>query len=228
MSVTGGGFPTRDLTGVVERPTDARLSMIDQSLRPAKDRVLGAIARPMARRLPALWITLLSLVACSGAGLAAWRGLRWLSVGLWLGGRVLDGLDGLVARTRGEQSDLGGYFDMMADTIGYAAVPIGLAAGQGRAAAWAWCAVLLATFYVNTMSWTYLSAIAEKRAAGAAARGERASVHMPAGLIEGAETIVLFAVMLAWPDRAVAWFVVMAVLVVVTAGQRVRWAYRHL
>ena len=121
---------------------------------------------------------------------------------------------------------LGGCLDLMGDTVGYAAVPLGVAAAHGDARVWAACAVLLASFYLNTMSWTLLSAIAEKRRVGAGTRGEQTTIHMPAGLIEGAETIVLFSLMLALPDQALASFWVMAMLVAVTILQRVGWASR--
>lgn len=186
----------------------------------------------MAARLPDAvlpgHLTAMSFVACVGAGALAAGGLRWWALAAWLIGRFLDGLDGAVARRRGRSSDLGGYLDLMADTIGYAAVPIGLAVAQDDAAVWAACAVMLATFYVNTMSWTLLSAIAEKRSAGASARGERTSVHMPAGLVEGAETIVLFSLMLALPDQAQLLFWTMAALVAVTVVQRLVWARESL
>jgi len=202
--------------------------MIDRTLRTSKDRVIGPAARVVAGRIGPVWLTALSLAGGVGGGIAAGFGLRWQAVALWLLGRVFDGLDGAVAREADRQTDLGGYLDMMADTIGYAAVPIGIATAQASIGTWTWCAVLLATFYVNTMSWTYLSAIAEKRGSGAGETGERTTIHMPAGLVEGAETIVLFVVMLSFPDRAIWWFSAMAGLVGITVIQRVVWAVRNL
>ena len=202
--------------------------MIDHRLRAAKDRAVG----PLTTRLPGLVtpgrLTAASVVAGVTAGVLAAVGLRWWSLAVWLVGRVLDGIDGALARRRGRQSDLGGYFDLMGDTVGYAAVPLGIAAAHGDTQVWAACAVLLASFYLNTMSWTLLSAIAEKRSVGAGIRGERTTIHMPAGLIEGAETIVLFSLMLAVPDQALALFWVMSALVAVTILQRVVWASRSL
>lgn len=202
--------------------------MIDRALRTSKDRLLGPITRLAAGRVSPGWITTLSLAGGIGGGVAAGFGLRWQAVAVWLLGRAFDGLDGAVARDGDRQSDLGGYLDMMADTVGYAAVPIGIATAQGDIAVWTWCAVLLATFYANTMSWTYLAAIAEKRGIGAGQTGERTTIHMPTGLIEGAETIVLFVLMLSFPDVASGWFLTMAALVAVTVVQRIVWAVRHL
>lgn len=202
--------------------------MIDRTLRTTKDRVVGPAARMVAGHVGPGWLTMLSLAGGLGGGVAAGFGLRWEAVALWLLGRVFDGLDGAVARDGDRQSDLGGYMDMMADTVGYAAVPIGIATAQASVGTWTWCAVLLATFYANTMSWTYLAAIAEKRGDGAGATGERTTIHMPAGLVEGAETIVLFVLMLSFPDRAIWWFSAMAGLVGITVIQRVVWAVRSL
>ncbi|CAB4542626.1 MAG: CDP-alcohol phosphatidyltransferase family protein [Actinobacteria bacterium] len=202
--------------------------MIDDRLRVVKDRAL----EPFVRRLPSAAtpgrLTALSLAASLAAALLAAGGRVWWSLAAWLLGRLVDGFDGAVARRLGRSGDLGGYLDLMSDTVGYAAIPLGIAAGQDDSRVWIACAVLLAAYYVNALSWTLLSAIAEKRSAGAAARGERTSVHMPAGLVEGAETIVLVSAMLAFPRQATVLFSVMAALVAVTVVQRVVWAWRSL
>jgi phosphatidylglycerophosphate synthase len=202
--------------------------MIDRRLRAVKDRAVEPVAARIAGRVPPMALTVLAFVAGVSGGVAAGFGLRWTAVAVWLAGRVFDGLDGSVARRSGRQSDLGGYLDMLGDAIGYAAVPLGIAAAQDDPNTWVVCAVLLATFYVNTMSWTFLAAIAEKRGSGAIEQGEGTTIHMPAGLIEGAETIVLFTMMLAFPGRATELFLVMGALVAVTIGQRVVWAARNL
>lgn len=200
--------------------------MLDQRLRRTKEQVLGPLGAAVAPHVPPLALTLGGLVlTLAAAGLAA--GEVWLgALVLWLLGRLLDGLDGVVARRRGSAGDLGGMLDLVADTVGYAAVPLGVAAGLDERGAWVAVAVLLATFYVNAVTWTYLAALLEKRAAGAGATGELTSTTMPAGLVEGTETIVLFALLLAVPALAVATMWVMAAAVLVTAGQRVVWAAR--
>lgn len=200
--------------------------MLDQRLRRTKEKVLGPLGAAVAPHAPPLALTLGGLLlTLAAAGLAAveqWSG----ALVLWLLGRLLDGLDGVVARRRGAAGDLGGMLDLVADTVGYAAVPLGVAAGLDERGGWVAVAVLLATFYVNAVTWTYLAALLEKRAAGAGATGELTSTTMPAGLVEGTETIVLFALLLAVPGWAVATMVVMAVAVLATAAQRVVWAAR--
>ena len=146
--------------------------MIDQKLREAKDRAIDPVVRVLvARRVGPGWFTAAGLITSLAAGALAWRGLTWWALVAFLAGRVFDSVDGAVARHAGTASDLGGYLDQLADTIGYALVPLGLAAGAGTTAVWAGCAVLLASFYVNIVSWAYLSALAEKRGAGVAVQG---------------------------------------------------------
>lgn len=202
--------------------------MIDHRLRAAKDRLVDPVAARLPGVITAGRLTAMSLVAGLVAAVLAASGQHWWALGVWLAGRLLDGLDGALARRRGRQSDLGGYLDLVGDTVGYAAIPLGIAVSQDDPAVWAACAVLLGVFYVNAVAWTLLSATAEKRGLGAAARGERTTVHMPAGLVEGAETIVLYTLMLVLPGQALVLFWVMAVLVALTVLQRVAWARRSL
>ena len=132
----------------------------------------------------------------------------------------------MTART----SDAGGYLDMVVDVVVYAAIPVGVALGQGGAgtgrgdgtAVWVATAVLLASFSINTITWAYLSALLEKRGRGADRAGESTSVTMPPGLVEGTETIVAYTILLAWPAAAVPTMAVMAALTLVGAGLRTR------
>jgi phosphatidylglycerophosphate synthase len=167
------------------------------------------------------------LVGLAAVG-CAWA--RWYrcALGLWLLNRLLDGLDGLVARERGMQTDFGGYLDIMADFAVYAALPIGLYLSRPMAESAVALIVMFGSFYVNAASWMYLSAILEKRGAGARALGEVTSVAMPAGLIGATETIIFYAAFLIWPDRMAGLFTLMACLVMVGVGQRLCWAHGNL
>lgn len=202
--------------------------MLDLRLRPTKDRLLEPAAEALARHVAPLVLTAASLVVTLGAAGLAAVGLPLPALAAWLGGRLLDGLDGPVARRRGEASDLGGYLDMLADTVGYAAVPIGVAVGVDERATWIAVAVLLGVFFVNAISGTYLAAVLEKRGAGASATGEATTITMPPALVEGTETIVLFSLFVALPQWASWLFALMAALVAVNVVQRVAWARRNL
>ena len=202
--------------------------MLDTALRPFTERLLAPATRSPIGRLHPTLLTLVSLTTAVGAGLAAWQRGWAVAVVLWLVSRLADGLDGVVARRRGRTSDLGGLLDIVGDTVGYAIIPIGVAAGLDTRTGWVAVAVLLATFYVNAVSWTYLSAVLEKRAAGARAVGASTSVVMPRGVVEGAETFVFFTIALAVPSAAPTVFWVMAAAVVVTVVERLWWARRIL
>ncbi len=202
--------------------------MFDRALRTAKDRALRPTAQVATRIVGPLPLTLAAAAASVAAAVVASDGRTWPAVALWLASRVLDGLDGTVARLRSAATDLGGYLDIVLDTIGYAAVPLGVAWHVDDRSTWMAVALLLGSFYVNAISWAYLSAVLEKRSRGAASTGESTAVTMPGGLIEGAETIALFSGMLIWPQHAATWFVLMAAAVGFTIAQRVVFAVREL
>ena len=206
-------------------------SVFDQRLRPTKQRVLEPLVDHLGAIEP-IWLTALGLGLGLGAALAAALGSWWVALGLFQASRVADGIDGDLARAAGSNSDGGGYADIVADTTVFAAIPLGAAVGSDLDHIWPITAVLLGTFYLNIITWSYLAALLEKRSVQQLdmSRNEshRTSVLMPVGLIEGSESIVFFVVMLAlpgWLDRTM---VVMAVLVLVGAGLRFGNAQRQL
>ena len=202
--------------------------MLDLRLRPLKERLLEPAAARLARHVSANALTDMALVITLGAAGLAAAGQPIAAVAAWLLGRLFDGLDGSVARHRGAASDFGGYLDMVADTIGYAAVPIGVAVGIDQRSAWIAVSVLLGTFFINTISWSYVSAVLEKNGAGAAASGEMTTITMPPALVEGTETIVLFSLFIAFPQWSAGLFAAMAAMVAVNIVQRLAWARRNL
>lgn len=203
--------------------------MLDPVLRPVKDRVLFPLARAAAARLAPNTVTLLGLLLGLAAAALLLLPSYPLALLAWWANRLMDGIDGLVARSLGRSSDLGGYVDILGDFVVYAAVPIALVAGRPHhPAASLALSLMLASFYVNAASWMYLAALLEKRAGGAAARGEVTSVTMPAGLVGGAETIVLYTLFILFPGNLPAWFLLTAALTTATVVQRLLWASRNL
>lgn len=193
--------------------------MLDHRLRPFKERALRPIAALLVRHVPAGALTVMSFVLCVGAGVAAWREQSVVAVVCWLTGRLLDGLDGATARASGSVSDAGSYADFLLDSIGYAAVPIGIAFGAGDIATWQVVGLLLASFYINTVSLLMLSALLERRHASSEFVGQT-SVVLPKGLVEGTETIVFFTVALAFSSIARTVFIVMTFGVAISVIQR--------
>lgn len=200
--------------------------MFDPILRRAKDRALAPIARAFRRVEPGA-ITALALALGLGAAWAAWIGAFGPGLVLWLANRVLDGLDGAVARLRGDSTDLGGFLDLMADFVVYGAVPVAMALRPGADPALAPATVLLLmAFYVNAASWMVPAALLEKRGRGARDRGEPTSLILPEGLVAGGETVVFYALFFLFPDRQVALFQLMAGLTGFTVLQRILWGIR--
>ena len=204
--------------------------MLDDLLRPMKERVLTPLATAVGGQVHPMAVTLAAFALGLGAAAAAAVGANRAGLALWLANRVLDGFDGTLARAQGRQTDLGGYVDIVLDFVVYAAIPLGLVLGAppGPGTLALAALAMLASFYVNAASWMYLSAILERRGAGAVARGESTTVTMPRGLVGGTETIVLFALFFVLPTMQVRLFVLVTALVVATALQRLVWAIRRL
>lgn len=204
--------------------------MFDARLRQTKQWVFAPVV-DLVVSFPPLGLTVGGLVLGLAAAVAAADG-RWLiALVLFMANRTVDGLDGEVARVRAEASDDGGYADMVADTIVYAAIPLGAAAGSGIDHIWPLAAALVASFYVNTTTWAYLSALFEKRGRLAATPDTSphvTSIVMPPGLVEGSETVVFFAVMLAFPAWLDWTMGIMAAAVFLGAGLRFVGGYRRL
>ena len=177
--------------------------MFDAPLRrlidPLADRVGGLLAR---LGLGADAVT----VAGFAVGCGAWAALAWqrylLALALIAANRVLDGLDGAVARKLGP-TDLGGYLDITLDFLFYAGVPFFFAVGRPSEALPA-CFLVFA--FVGTGS-TFLAfaVFAAKRGLSTQKRGRKALYYL-GGLTEGAETIALFVAVCLWPG----WFAALA------------------
>lgn len=204
--------------------------MFDAALRPWKDRLLDPVARAMGPRVSPNAVSLAGFAVGLAAVALLLLGSRAGALPLWLLSRAIDGLDGALARVHGRQTDFGGYLDVLLDFVLYALVPLALVLGLPvvRARELLALSALLASFYVNAASWMYLAAVLEKRARGAADRGERTTVTMPGGIVEGAETILLYTLFLLFPAAIAPLFLAMAGLVLVTVAQRLAWAARSL
>jgi phosphatidylglycerophosphate synthase len=201
--------------------------MFDHLFRKYKDRALQPLTG-MVQDISPNTLTILAFVAGLACAGAAFYGTGLWVLALWLLNRLLDGLDGAVARLRGKQSDFGGYLDILLDFAIYAAVPIGLALHQPAVPTLIALIFLLGSFYINGASWMYLAAILEKRAQAAPLRGEKTTVVMPDGLIGAVATFIFYCAFCCWPQYLAPLFSMMAALTFFTAGQRLWWAWRNL
>jgi len=200
--------------------------MFDILLRPLKDKLLNPFARALGRLFSPTAVTLISLLIGAASAAAVFYGYLGTGLILWLLNRITDGLDGAVARVTGNSSDLGGYIDIMADFLIYAALPIAFALQSPAEGALIAAAVLLAAFYINAGAWMYLAALLEKR--GRASSREVTAVTMPEGLIGGTETVVFFTLFFLLPQFLVLLFYLMAALTLLAAAQRLIWAVKKL
>jgi len=210
--------------------------MLDKFTRTIKDRLLLPLVDAIPQRVTPGTITVASFVPGVAAALCAGVGMWGWGLGAFILNRILDGLDGLVARHRVSQSDFGGYLDIMVDFLVYTIVPVGVQIGAGSIEGAAESsrftpamplAILLGSFYVNAASWMYLSAVLEKRRTATRETGTT-SVAMPSGLVEGTETIGFYVLFFLFPRWTPVLFLVMAAGTLIGAGQRLLWARRTL
>lgn len=191
--------------------------MFDAKLRPLIDPPLNHVGRSLARLgIGANTVTLIGAAIGLAAGVAIANGLFWTGLGLIIANRLLDGLDGAIARATGP-SDFGGYLDIVADFAFYVAVPVGFgfAAADNLPAA----LVLVAAFTLTGISFLSFAVIAAKRGLETTAHGQK-SFFYNTGLAEGTETIMAFALMCVFPATFPVIAVVYAALCVVTVIQR--------
>lgn len=202
--------------------------MFDEWFRVHKERWLTPLAQLLAGRVTPLAVSLIALAFGLVSAFAASRHAWVTALLCWITNRFLDGFDGTLARVRQQQTDFGGYLDIVLDFVVYAAIPIGIAFALDTRTVWIATVVLLASWFVNAASWMYLAAVLERRGAGAAARNELTTVTMPRGLVAGTETVIFFCLFLLWPAHfaTLAW--VMTAGVAVGISQRLWWAAREL
>lgn len=157
----------------------------------------------------AIGLTIVPLLAC---------GRYEMALLVVLLNRLIDGLDGAIARQKGATS-FGGYLDIMCDMGFYAAVPLGFALARPDNALWA--ALLLASFVCTASSFLGRAVLANQRGEpDGAARGPKSFFHA-AGIVEGTETIIAFVLFCLFP-AAFPWLAgIFAVLCFWTAAARV-------
>ena len=193
---------------------------------PWLDRAGGALAR---RGVSANGVTIASFVLGAAAAGTIAVGHPWLALVPLLLSRLGDGLDGAVARAAPKGggttgTDLGGYLDVVLDFGFYALVPLGFVLLDPAANAVAG-ATLLAAFYFNGASFLAYALMAEKRGLPEGATGSKAFLYT-IGLMEGTETIVLFAAMCVLPELFAALAFAAAALTLVTTAARLALAWR--
>lgn len=193
--------------------------MFDAVIRPHIDKPLARMATHLVRwRISANSVTAMGfLLGMGAAGLIA-SGQFVPGLVLFLVSRVLDGLDGAVARQT-RLTDLGGYLDITLDFIVYASMVMGFALADPARNALA-AAFLTTSFMAPAATFLAYAIFAAKRGITTEIRG-RKSMYYLGGLTEGFETILTLSLMCLLPH----WFPVIAIIYAlmcwITGGTRI-------
>mmetsp|Transcript_32795 Transcript_32795/g.50064 ORF Transcript_32795/g.50064 Transcript_32795/m.50064 type:complete len:141 (+) Transcript_32795:233-655(+) len=136
-----------------------------------------------------------------------------------------------------QSSDFGGYLDILVDFTVYGLIPVGVTAGSPTQGRWIMCGIMLTSFFVNSAGLFMLSSLIEKNKHVSLKYKdelqkkkeqdrvkELTSAKMPPALMEGFESMVLFGLIILFPDYQVAWYSIFSAGVTVTILQRVNWA----
>ena len=200
--------------------------MIDEVLREVKEKVF----LPVAKKLSSAGITptkltlvgfVFGVVSAICFGLGSW----WLGVACWWLNRLLDGLDGVVARHANQQTDFGGYLDIICDFCIYAWVPLGLTLYYDYSTFCLFAAAFMqSSYFVNAASLFYAASILEKRAAIPSKK--LTSIVMPPALIEGTETLIFYQLFMLFPTWLPHLFFVFGSAVYFNVLQRLFWALK--
>ena len=189
---------------------DARLRPL---INPALDRMGAALAR---RGVSANQVSVAGAAFGALAGLAIGLGEPLAGLALVLASRLLDGLDGAIARAS-QPTDFGGYLDIICDYVFYLAVPLGF--GFAAPANLPFALLLVAAFTLTAVSFLAYATLAAKQGLETRAHGPK-SFFYSTGLAEGAETILAFVLMCLWPTAFAQIAAIYAGLCLLTVIQR--------
>ena len=144
---------------------------------------------------------------------------------LLLASRLMDGLDGAVARLT-QPTDRGAFLDITLDFLFYASIPLAFAVADPAANALP-AAVLLAAFIGTGSSFLAFAALAEKRGLKSEDYPQK-GIYYLGGLTEATETLLCFVLMCLWPQHFSALAYGFAVLCALTIATRVLGGWRAL
>lgn len=201
--------------------------MFDKFFIPVIKHPLKQLAQPLIKQeVSANQITLTGFVIGMLAALALASGCYYLGlIGIVLN-RILDGLDGVVARATNTSSDAGGYLDIVLDFIFYSAIALGFALANPEQNALA-AAFLIWSFVGTGSSFLAFAIMAAKRNIEQLDYGKK-SLYFLGGITEGTETIACFVLMCLLPGQFVLLAMIFGGLCWITTVTRVFAAYKML
>jgi phosphatidylglycerophosphate synthase len=163
-------------------------------------------------------VTLFGFALGLAAALAVARGMLLAGLALLLSSRLMDGLDGAVARLT-RPTDRGAFLDITLDFLFYASFPLAFAVADPAANALP-AAVLLAAFMGTASSFLAFAALAERRGLKSEDYPQKGLYYL-GGLTEATETLTCFVLMCLWPQHFALWAYGFALLCALTIVSRI-------
>jgi phosphatidylglycerophosphate synthase len=192
------------------------------SLKPALERMAKGLVR-VGIGADTVTVIGFGLGLAAAACIALGRPLAGLA--LLLASRLMDGLDGAVARLT-RPTDRGAFLDITLDFLFYASIPLAFALADPAANALP-AAVLLAAFIGTGTSFLAFAALAEKRGLKSEDFPQK-GIYYLGGLTEATETLLCFVLMCLWPQHFAAWAYGFALLCALTLATRLLAGWRAL
>lgn len=201
--------------------------MIDSLVRPLIDPPLKFLATGVAHTpITGVMVTILGftlgLFACGAIALQ----YGFLAFCFLMANRFFDGLDGAVARARGEESDFGGYLDITLDYIIYAGIPFFAALGTMDHGAMIAATFVIYSFIGTGISFLAYAIVAQKRALDDRAHQGKKSFYFASGFMEGTETIIFMSLLCLLPQYLELWCYGFGLLCWITTAARIHMAWR--
>ena len=166
--------------------------MFDDKLQGSRDRVLSKFYLRFWLRLNPNTISTIGFIFGIFCIIFILQKLFLFALIFWLLNRFFDGLDGLVARKTGKQTELGAYLDILYSFFIYsffifALILVNIANEEIVIAG----SLLLCLYYVNSVSWAFLSLLIEKRRKNSESLFAKEN-RFPPALVEKGETIIFY------------------------------------
>ena len=198
--------------------------MLDRlALKLVKPAVDAAALQLSKRGVTADQVTLAGFALGMLAAVLVASGHSLLAIIPLLANRVLDGVDGALARLS-TTSERGAFLDISLDFVFYAAIPLAFGVADPAANALA-AATLLAAFVVTGTSFLAFAVLAEKRGLKSATYPSKAFYYL-GGLTEGTETITCFLAMCLWTQHFALLAYFYAMLCALTAATRLHAGWK--
>lgn len=198
--------------------------MLDRALAALIRRPLQAVARHLvALGVGADTVTWTGFAVGLGAALLIAFGWPLAGLAALLASRLMDGLDGAVARLT-RPTDRGAFLDITLDFLFYASIPLAFAVADPAANALA-AAVLLAAFIGTGSSFLAFAVLAERRGLKSEAYSAKGLFYL-GGLTEASETLICFVLMCLWPAHFAWWAYGFAALCGLTVVARLAAGWR--